>query len=329
MKHYPSQSATALHPFLQRMLETCRANEAFDAVTIADLKAERLNAYLAENGLKGCVVAVSGGIDSAVVLALVHRASKMQDSPIQRVVPVLLPVFTPGAATNQDTATARGQELCARLKLEPVSIDLSSAHQTTQALVEGAMGVTAQGWASGQLVAYQRTPALYFVTSLLAQQGTPSVLVGTTNEDEGAYLGYFGKASDGMVDLQLISDCSKHQVYQLGAILDVPSSIMNVTPTGDMYDGRVDEEVFGAPYDFVELFQYVKKKPFLREHLELAPVEALDQFSKLSQQLEQLHQYNRHKYFGRSPAVHLDVKPVAFSGSWNYSVYVPGAKDAQ
>ena len=36
--------------------------------------------------------------------------------------------------------------------------------------------------------------------------------------------------------------------------MGIPESIMQVTPNGDMYDGRIDTEVFGAPYDIVELY---------------------------------------------------------------------------
>lgn len=329
MNHHPAQATSSLHPFLAELLTTLRNAQAFDPLARARAKANRLNQYLLEHRLSGCVVAVSGGVDSAVVLALVQLASTLPGSPLRRVTPVLLPVFTPGAATNQDTATARGQELCRGLGLTPVAIDLSAAHQTTQALVERATGHKAQGWASGQLVAYQRTPALYFVTSLLAEQCVPSVLVGTTNEDEGAYLGYFGKASDGMVDLQLISDCSKHQVHELAKALNVPASIVQAVPTGDMYDGRTDEEVFGAPYDFVELFLFFKKTPSLLHALSDAPPEALHQFEALSRELEALHGYNKHKYYGRSPAVHLDLQDVSFPGSWNYSVYQPAGSQGQ
>lgn len=322
MKHYPEKSTSSLTPALEQLLRTLRQSDGFDVKAYAHAKAQRLNEYLGLSRLKSCVVAVSGGVDSALVLALVALAQQLPQSPIERIVPVLLPVHTPGAATNQDEATARGLELCQALGLTPALIDLTTAHATAKALVDNAMCVQGQGWASGQLVAYQRTPALYYVTSLLAQQGQPGVLVGTTNEDEGAYLGYFGKASDGLVDLQLISDIPKSRVYEVARHLSVPDSILNAIPTGDMYDGRVDEEVFGAPYDFVELFQRFKKNPALMTSKLLAlDVWSQAQFAELAQSLEALHRYNAHKYLGRSPAIHLDLWDVSFPGSWKYAVF--------
>ena len=78
--------------------------------------------------------------------------------------------------------------------------------------------------------------ALYSITAMLTTYNMRSVIVGTTNRDEGLYLGYIGKASDGMVDLQPISDLHKSQVRLVAKYLDVPQSILDVTPTGDMFD---------------------------------------------------------------------------------------------
>jgi NAD+ synthase (glutamine-hydrolysing) len=185
--------------------------------------------------------------------------------------------------------------------------------------VDDAMQVVGEDWASGQLVAYMRTPAMYYVTSLCSQTNQPAIICGTTNYDEGGYLGYFGKASDGMVDIQLISDAHKSEVCLLAEFLAVPATILQAIPTGDMYDGRVDEEVFGAPYDFVELYLYYLNLEDV-EKMALSQTWNSDekaQFEQLAMRLEQLHAYNSHKYIGRSPAVHLDILKSDVKGGWN------------
>ncbi len=322
MNIHNEQSNTGLTPGLQHLLALRRAERAFDPGASVVAKARRLNEYLSACRLKSCVVAVSGGIDSAVVLGLVARAAQMVDSPIERVVPVLLPIYDATATTGQETATSRGREVCAAFNLEPVELDLSGPYQHLKSAVERAVGIDGAGWASGQLVSYQRTPALYYTTSLLSQAGLPGVLVGTTNMDEGAYLGYFGKASDGMVDVQLISDLHKSEVFALARALGVPDSVLTIAPTGDMYDGRVDEEVFGAPYDFVELFLYALRAPqaFDRMAQDLDN-ESREQFQLLAGRLHEMHGYNLHKYFGKSPAVHLDVYDAKVLGGWDYFVW--------
>lgn len=312
--------ARSLTPELRTLLEHLRDAQAFNAERVIDAKVHAVLAYLERFNLSSTVVAVSGGIDSALVLALLARAHRKCPERLQRVVPVLLPVHDGAFATGQDTATLRGRELCQQFGLRPVCLDLTPIHQLVKSKVDAAVECKGEGWAGGQLVSYQRTPVLYYVTSLLSQQGQPGILVGTTNYDEGAYLGYFGKASDGLVDVQLISDLHKHQVYELSKRLRVPTSILEVTPTGDMYDGRVDEEVFGASYDAVELFLRAKRSP----DQVLPQVAGLDaesqiRFSTIAGNLEALHRYNAHKYMGRSPSVHLDVLPgLAFEGSWDY-----------
>jgi NAD+ synthetase len=322
MRFRPPASAFDMTAALHTLLSQLRAGEPFDVVRYVNEKAHHLNSYFSCSGLSAAVVAVSGGADSAAVLALVHHAMQQPDSPIRRIVPVLLPVHDPDAATNQDIATLRGQELCHTLGLTPCVIDLTKAHSTTKALVDSAANCRGQAWASGQLVAYQRTPALYYLTALLSEQGTPAVLIGTTNYDEGAYLGYFGKASDGLVDLQLISDLHKSQVYAVAEYLAVPSSILTAVPTGDMFDGRTDEEVFGTSYDFVELFLRAKRDGIEVGRL-LTALDAESQccFHANARSLEDLHRYNAHKYIGRSPAVHLDLWDWSFEGSWNYQTW--------
>ena len=92
-----------------------------------------------------------------------------------------------------------------------------------------------------------------------------------------------------------------------------------------MYDGRTDEQVFGAPYDFVELYllyismnDEVKKKEIDDKWCEAAT----NQFNELKERIEALHSYNKHKYIAKSPAVHLDILESNVPGGWtNVSPY--------
>ena len=202
-------------------MQALRARRNFQAELYLSEKPRMLNQYLREAGLSSCVLGVSGGLDSALVLALALRASREPGSPLQRVLPVLLPVQERGASGQQE-ASQRGAELCHALGVEPLLIPLARAHLALAESVEQAIGQTGGDWARGQLVSYARTPALYYLTSLLTEAGSPGLLLGTTNRDEGAYLGFVGKASDGMVDLQLIADLHKSEVRQLSRALGLP-----------------------------------------------------------------------------------------------------------
>lgn len=319
MKIYNDQSQKGLLPELTKLLADFRANRNFDPDKYLEQKCRMLNDYMKDFGLKACAIGISGGIDSAVTLAIIDKASKQKGSPIQKIAPIFLPVFSKEAASNQEETVFKGEELVDKLGHKAVKIDLTLAHSTLKKTVDSSMRVVGAGWASGQLVSYLRTPALYYVTSLLSEMSLPALLCGTTNRDEGAYLGFFGKASDGMVDVQIISDIHKSEVYKLAEILDIPESIAKAIPSGDMYDARPDEEVFGTTYDFVELYQMylATNSPETKHHLRNGwSKEANEQFELLAGRLESMHSYNKHKYLGKNPSVHFDIYERFVPGGW-------------
>lgn len=320
MKVYNDKFNSELHPVLVEKLNKLREARNFDAKEYIKKKTRLINDYMKESNLKTCVVAVSGGIDSAIVLALVSKAREEEGSPIKSILPMLLPDMQSEGVTNQSDTVIRGKELCDSLGVEPFIVNMSPIVETIQDEVEKTLRLKGRAWAHGQLVPYARTPVLYFATSLMAEQSLNAIICGTTNLSEGGYLGYVGKASDGMVDVQLISDIFKSEVYKVAEELNIPQSILNVTPAGDMYDSRDDEDVFGAPYDFVELYTYYLNMEYREQACFVMDMEesgAIEQFDKLAGNLEKLHSYNKHKYLAKSPAVHLDLWPSGVKGGWD------------
>ncbi len=303
---------------LRRILVQLRARRAFDAQRYVDAKCALIDEYARRTGIRACVVGVSGGIDSAVTLGLLMRAASRPRAAIDRVIAVLSPMFVDHGATHQDIALARGREVATRFCAEMVVVDLSKGFEAVRADVERGLGTRGEPWAAGQLVSYLRTPAFYYVTALLCEAGMPAILVGTTNRDEGAYIGFFGKASDGMVDLQALSDAHKSEVRALARHLGVPESVIEATPSGDTYDGRSDEAMMGIDYELLELVQLMRcagdtvAASLLKELGE--PSRA--RLAEASARIEVLHAKNRHKYLGASPAVHLDVMDRAVEGGW-------------
>ena len=312
MKVYNEQSDRNLSEQLKEIQKEIRKKRNFNPKEYIEQKSNLLNEYMNKYGLKACVIAISGGIDSAVVLGIVKKASEQTNSPIKKIMPMLLPILKSTGVTNQNEATNRGKELCEKLDLKPYIIDLTSVNNEIRKSLEPVIEIKGEDWAS-------RTPVLYYTTSLLNQEGFGAIICGTTNKDEGAYLGYVGKASDGMVDVQVISDIHKSEVYQVARELGIPKSIIEAIPSGDMYDSRTDETVFGASYDFVELYlNYLNMEDSEKEKL----ISSLDEKSKeqfdfYAKNLENLHKYNLHKYMAKSPAVHLDLYDSSVKGGWD------------
>jgi NAD+ synthase len=82
-------------------------------------------------------------------------------------------------------------------------------------------------------------------------------VLGTANKNEHG-LGFFVKYGDGGADLQPIAHLFKSQVYQLAAALDIPEDIRQRTPTTDTYSaGSTQEEFFyRVPFEILDLVWY-------------------------------------------------------------------------
>ena len=271
-------------------------SRGFDAEQVLSAKLGRLNRWFAAQGLDAAVVGVSGGVDSALVLGLLQTASKLEHSPLRKVVALLLPIASPGA-TRQAEATQSGRRVATALGAETWEAPLGPALAATVSALQQASRLEFDAWAEGQCLSVMRTPALYGAAALLQSQGFRSVVVGTLNRDEGAYLGFFGKASDAMVDVQPISDLHKSEVRALARLLGVPADIIERTPAGDVFDGRSDEQMLGASYDAIE--SALRLLELGRDPTQVG--------AAVWSALHRQHAVNRHKYAVGGAAVHLDV----------------------
>lgn len=333
MKVYNDNQYTTVHKDLLTVLDYMRQEQKQDLVSndespfVPDLyvkeKVKMLNNYLTKCGLDAVLIAISGGVDSALVLKLAEAAKNEPNSPLKKIYAVTLPIYD-SVLTNQSDTVKRAEDVMKNTDCEALTIDMRNIYDANVQTAQ-TYGFTADNWSNGQMGAYVRTSFLYYLTAVINAQGYKPILLGTTNRDEGSYLGYVGKASDGMVDVQVISDIYKSEVYQVAEYLKVPESILGVTPNGDMYDGRVDTEVFGAPYTMVELFNRIKAVQVNPEHqhplfdIHVSP-EAKDEWNQYATNLEKLHRYNAHKYLGLSPAVHLDLWSTEVKGGYiNYA----------
>jgi NAD+ synthase (glutamine-hydrolysing) len=299
----------------QKFLDYFRSS--FDVAEYVQKKVDILCEYFVHHGLTGAVVAISGGIDSAVVAGLL---AKVRAKINTQVIGITLPALDNSGVSGQSSSMARANEVLTKYGIRYGSsvMNMTPLHAALDEAMQSNFGLQTDNWAKGQAVPYLRTALLYSITAMLSSNGIRSVLVGTTNRDEGLYLGYIGKASDGMVDIQPISDLHKSQVREVAKYLGVPQSIIDVVPTGDMFDGRTDEEVFGASYDMVELAMYVMHH--------VRGMNAYDSYrahfgddAALCEQMnsiDALHGYNRHKYLGASPAVHFDLSELNIKNGW-------------
>lgn len=308
---------------LKQVLSDLRDIRGFDVDYYIEQKIKLINEFFNSNGLDSAVIGLSGGVDSSVVYALLMEAQKAPGSPIKRVVGLIMPIKSTGT-TGQHLAKEKAIGLVEILNGEYRIIDLSSANLAY--IKESGFTGSPDPWAVGQLASIVRTPCLYFHAALLQSEGYKSIVVGTTNRDEGSYIGFFGKASDAMVDLQPIGDIHKSEVYQVAEKLGIPKAITGDSPRGDVWDGKVDEEMIGAPYWFLEMYLLLKdhKIPFspevgkcLSKSGILDFSSELDAYYQYSSAIEEIHRKNAHKYGVGSPAYFIDVYRRKIEGGWS------------
>ena len=200
-------------------------------------------------GIKGFVVGVSGGIDSAVTSTLcaqtgldliclempIHQA-KSHVSRAQEQIAVFKKIITPNVSSKRVDLTPVFESL----KSE---IDLNKEQKTVD-------------------MALANTRARLRMTTLYYYAGLNGFLVaGTGNKVEDFGVGFYTKYGDGGVDLSPIADLLKSEVYALGKTLEVPKSIMEAAPSDGLFgDARTDEAQIGASYDELEWAMQMKAK---------------------------------------------------------------------
>lgn len=196
--------------------------------------------YLNKSTLKGFVVGVSGGIDSAVASTLAAHTKA----------PVLcleMPIF------QQQSQVNRANNHISWLKekynnVHSLRIDLSELYQSFE------QSVASEVNNGNHLVSLVNTKARLRMTTLYYYAQLNSYLVvGTGNKVEDFGIGFFTKYGDGGVDISPIADLLKSEVYAIGKQMGIIDSILLASPTDGLWeDNRTDEEQIGATYNELE-----------------------------------------------------------------------------
>lgn len=284
----------AVHPLHKELVEKLaevRKKRNFNVKEWVEKKSDLFNEYMSKAGLKACLVSVSGGIDSAVTLALMAHAQKKENSPIKRVLGIAQPI------KSTDRIWKRAFLLKEKYGVEIITVDQTELHAQLKTICDDAAGVKGNDFSGGQLKSYMRTPVNFYVAQLLSQNGTPCIVLGTGNYDEDGYLYYFCKAGDGVADVQLINDLHKSEVFEVGRELGVPHDILVAAPSADLWDDQTDEGELGFTYDFVEMLteylRYTEKEQ--SDFVSSLSPEAKAEWESLKAKAELVHRRNRHK----------------------------------
>lgn len=203
-----------------------------------------LKDYAEKAHVKGYVVGVSGGVDSAVVstlCAMTGLKTLLIEMPIRQ---------------NQDEVN-RAWEHMEDLKkrfsnVEAISVNLTPAFEELFKTFD----VKDEDFPAEKLAFANTRSRLRMLTLYYYGQISSLLVCGTGNKVEDFGVGFFTKYGDGGVDVSPIADLYKTEVYALAKSLDLVESIQNAIPADGLWDeARTDEQQIGATYPELEKIQ--------------------------------------------------------------------------
>jgi NAD+ synthase len=232
-----------------------------------------LKAYCDDAGLKGFVVGISGGIDSAVTSTLCAKTGK-------GVIVLHMPILqAPEQFLCCEQHIAWLEEKYNQVKV--ITMDLTPPFQ---ALEDSFPPDIQDGLTMANTRARMRMLAQYAFAN-----HHEMLVVGTGNKVEDFGVGFFTKYGDGGVDISPIADLMKSEVYEVGRELGICEAILHAPPTDGLWmDNRTDESQIGATYDELEWALQFEADPKDEDQLDARQREVLAIYRRF-------HQANKHK----------------------------------
>lgn len=198
---------------------------------------------VARTGFENVIVAVSGGIDSALSLAMCVNALGRE-----HVYAVRLPY---GKMSNQATEDAK--LVTSHLGLFKDHILQKDIYKVVNKIIKQIEDDTdgdISELRKGNIMARVRMVFLYD----LAKEKN-ALVVGTENKSE-YYLGYFTRFGDEASDIEPIRSLYKTQVRDMAKVLGLPEQIITKPPTAGLWEGQTDEKEFGFTYNDADQVLY-------------------------------------------------------------------------
>lgn len=211
-----------------------------DAERIADYLEKWLKDRVQSAGAEGVVLGVSGGVDSAVAAVIAKRAFPDQ----------CLALLLPCESHVSDLLHA--QKLVEEFGIPYRIVELDNAFRVLYA--QFASLIKLQG-EKDRLLKANIKPRLRMIALYYSAQARNYLVLGTSNKSEIS-IGYCTKYGDNAVDLQLLGDLYKSEVYELARFLKVPDIIINKPPSGGLWSGQTDESEM--QFTYAELEKYIQ-----------------------------------------------------------------------
>lgn len=182
---------------------------------------------------KQAVIAVSGGIDSSLSLALLARAL-----PKEQITALILPYG--------DQSTTDNELICDFLNIPKENRQILNIQPIVEAVTSIVLLSEQDTIRKGNLMARARMMVVYDTA-----KEKDALVCGTENKSEH-YLGYYTRFGDAASDIEPIAHLYKTQVRQLGEYLYFPEQFLKKPPSAGLWSGQTDEQEMGFTYEVAD-----------------------------------------------------------------------------
>lgn len=226
--------------------------------------------YYKKQNLKGVVIGISGGKDSAVVAGLFTLALGKEN-----VIGVTLPCHSNESDKND------AKIISDKYGFELINIDLTNSFDSFKLEIKK-IGTYSQNQTKNSDINLKprlRMSALYYIAALYTELKKGIYLVAGTSNKSELYVGYFTKGGDSSHDISVLSDFTVEEVIEIGKYIQVPKEVLYKTPS-DGLSGQTDEEKLGVKYS--QISAYLNNKNSVEK--------------SIKEKIEKLHKSNKHKF---------------------------------
>lgn len=207
---------------------------------VVDYIVNWLKEYAESAKMKGFVIGISGGIDSAVTSSLCAKTGL-------ELLVLEMPIHQANNQVDRSTQHIKWlQNSFDHVKRQPVNLT-----QVFDSFID-VLPIVSQE--EDRFMSLANTRARLRMTTLYYFAALNSLLVaGTGNKVEDFGIGFYTKYGDGGVDVSPIADLLKTQVYEIARFLRISDDIIQAAPTDGLWgDDRTDEDQIGASYPELE-----------------------------------------------------------------------------
>jgi NAD+ synthase len=195
-----------------------------------------LKSEITRVGYSKAVIALSGGIDSALSCYLAAEALGSQN-----ILAIRMPYKTSSENSLEDA-----QKVIDALGVQSMTVPITGMVDPLLELFPDSTPVR-----RGNIMARMRMIVLYDQSEAFR-----GLVVGTGNKTE-ILLGYTTLYGDSACALNPLGDLYKTQVRQLSGAMNIPTSIIEKAPSADLWTGQTDEGELGFTYDEVDQLLYL------------------------------------------------------------------------